>query len=223
MSAGLFLYPKSAYVGRILPKKKIYENASISASIRQKFVDQIDKITWQYKLAPETVNLAATDEAPEIQIFTIALKTGELHESVLRTIDNAVPRPMIYELTFQHRVKVKAAYKRPSEADSSKWVTDLYFETDWFGTAAEREPLPVALDLGVLYERILRGLGPEFSGSERGLSELVITTTRTRQLAADISKLDASIAREKQFNRKIEFNRQRRELQAELDSIIKDT
>ena len=53
-----------------------------------------------------------------------------------------------------------AAYKRPSEADSAKWVVGDYFATDWQPADSERSPLPVSLDLAGLYEQLLRRLMP---------------------------------------------------------------
>ena len=57
MTAVLFDYPKSAAFGRVLPKNKIYEHASPSTAVKDLFVRQVEQIVWQYKLAPETVNL----------------------------------------------------------------------------------------------------------------------------------------------------------------------
>ena len=106
MSHALFHYPKQAAFERVLPKNKIYEHAKPSSALREQFVRQIDKIVWQYKLAPETVNLPAKPSVPEIQIFSIALKKPELSEYVLRCIDQAIPLPIFYQLTFEDRIKV---------------------------------------------------------------------------------------------------------------------
>jgi hypothetical protein len=155
VSSALFTYPKQAAFNRVLPKNKIYTYAKPSRSIRERFVDEVDQVTWKYKLSPETVNLPATRSVPEIQIFGIALRTEELNESVLRTIDKAISFPIFFELTFRDRLKVSAAYKRPSDADSAKWVVDSYFDSEWYPTEAARKPLPVALNLGSLYEQML--------------------------------------------------------------------
>ena len=155
-----FIFPPSSLFSKALPKNKIYEHAKPSSALREQFVRQIDKIVWQYKLSPETVNLPARPGVPEIQIFAIALKTPELSEEVLRCIDQAIPFPIIYQLTFEDRIKAKAAYKRPSDADASKWVVDSYFETAWQASDTERSELPVALDLAGLYEQMLRRLLP---------------------------------------------------------------
>jgi len=74
MSA-LFAYPKQAEFGRVLPKNKIYEHSGANTRLKELFVAQVEQIVWRYKLAPETINLAAKPGVPEIQVFAIQLKT----------------------------------------------------------------------------------------------------------------------------------------------------
>lgn len=119
MTTKLFEYPKSAAFGRVLPKSKIYEHGSPGFELKQLFIRQVEQIIWQYKLARETVNLTGTQSVPEIQIFSIALKDGELKHEVLRCIDQAISFPIFFELRYEAKIKTIAAYKRPSEADGS--------------------------------------------------------------------------------------------------------
>jgi hypothetical protein len=93
-----FIYPAAAQLERVIPKAKFYEKASISRAVRELFIRQIDKIIWHAKLAPETLRLASTAAAPEIQIFCIHLKTTELHHGALRAIELAIPLPIVFEL-----------------------------------------------------------------------------------------------------------------------------
>ena len=96
----LVSYPKQAEFGRTLPKNKIYEHSGANTWLKDLFVEQVEQIVWRYKLAPETTNLPAKPGVPEIQVFTILLKTTELHHDVLRCIDGAVQFPIIFELTY---------------------------------------------------------------------------------------------------------------------------
>lgn len=153
-----FDYPKSAAFGRVVPKNKIYEHADANTALKDLFVREVDQIVWRFKLAPETTNLDATAAVGEVQVFGISLKTGHLDEAVLRAIDKAIPFPLIFELTWRGKRKATAAFKRPSEADGSKWVISEYFATDWAPEDAPREPLPVSLDLGALYDRLLTAM-----------------------------------------------------------------
>ena len=112
----MFDYPPQAQFQRTLPKSKIYEFAKPRRAIRDRFVSQVAEIIWQYKLSPETTNLAAAHGIHEIQIFQITLKTGDLHDDVLRTIDQAIPSPIIFNLIHENRQKTKACLAHPSWA-----------------------------------------------------------------------------------------------------------
>ncbi len=221
MSVGLFAYPKQAAFGRNLPKTKIYEHTRLTTAMRTKVVSQIEKIVWQYKLAPETINLPSKKGVPEIEVFTVTLKTPEIGAEVLRCIDNAIPFPIIYELIYDGRVKVAAAFKRPSEADSSKWVTDIYFESAWQRIEAKRKSLPVALDLGRLYEQILRELMPVSPCPGETVSEQVERVGIIRGKQSEAVKLEARLRKEKQFNRKVEINAELRNLRKEIEVLSK--
>jgi hypothetical protein len=219
----LFAYPKQAEFGRPLPKNKLYEKAAVGTRLKDLFVAQVEQIVWRYKLAPETINLSAKPGVPEIQVFAIQLKTPELHRDVLRCIDSAVQFPIVFELTHGHgaqaTTQVVAAYKRPSEADATSWVCSDYFESPWMPADTQRTPLPLALDLGGLYEQLLRALIPL---TPRPQEPLAAQVGRAAQVAAKQREIDTTqtrLGKEKQFNRKVEINATLRQLQNDLKSL----
>ena len=58
----LYDWPRAAAFGRVIPKNKIYEHAGANTALKDLFVREVDQIVWSHKLAPETVNLAATKQ-----------------------------------------------------------------------------------------------------------------------------------------------------------------
>lgn len=222
MSA-LYAYPKKAEFGRTLPKNKIYEHSGANTRLKDLFVEQVEQIVWRYKLAPETINLAAKPGVPEIQVFAIQLKTPELHHDVLRCIDGAIPFPIIFEVTQGHgaeaSTQVVAAYKRPSKADAASWVCSEYFEAGWMPAAAVRAPLPLALDLGVLYEQLLYRLVPVTARTDEPLRDLVARAEKVTAKKREIAKAEDCLAKEKQFNRKVEINATLRQLKTDLEHL----
>lgn len=219
MSQALFQYPKNAEVGQLIPKSKIYDKASPSRAMRDKFVSQIDKIIWQYKLSPETINLSSHPQVPEIEIFSIFLKTPDFSEDVLRCIDQAIPLPIYYQLIFDNRIKVTAAYKRPSNLDNSKWVTDEYFETPWQSENGERIALPCSLNLESLYEQMFFQLITQQPRSGESLEALIGRIKKIITKKKEYSKIEIYLHKEKQFNRKVEFNARLRSLKKELEVL----
>lgn len=219
MSQALFEYPQQAALYRVLPKSKIYENTNPSNVLRQKFITQVDKIIWQYKLASETINLAARNGISEIQVFIIFLKVPELNDAVLRCIDEAIPFPIFFEIIFEDKVKVIAAYKRLSDVDTKKLVVEAYFETNWQSAGEKRTALPIALDLAGLYEKMLRRLIPLPPRKEESLKDQVERLAHIRNIQGEYQKIENWIAKEKQFNRKVELNARLRILKNELKTL----
>lgn len=217
--SALIAYPKQAAVGRILPKSKIYEHGGVNARLKEMFVQQVEKIVWAFKLAPETINLPERPGVPEIQVFSIQLKTPELHRDVLRSIDSAIPFPIVFELVFEGKTQLIAAYKRPNEADASRWVLSGYFATEWLPEGSERIAMPIALHLGGLYEQLLYRLIPLSARPRETLTELVARVEQVQAKQREVDKISARLAKEKQFNRKVEINAQLRQLKNELEEL----
>jgi hypothetical protein len=215
----LISYPKQAAFGRVLPKNKIYEHSGVSPAVREMFVRQVEQIVWQFKLATETINLASKPGVPELQIFTIQLKTPTLNHEVLRCIDGAVQFPIIFELTFEGRIQVVAAFKRPSESDNNRWVVSDYFSTQWMPNESARMSMPLALDLGVLYELLLKRLIPLPLRQNETLAELVRRVELLRLKENEVQKIISKLNKEKQFNRKVEINAQLRAIRQELENL----
>lgn len=212
-------YPKQAVFGRTLPKNKIYEHSGANTRLKDLFVEQVEQIVWQYKLAPETINLPARPGVPELQVFSIQLKTSELNLDVLRCIDGAVQFPIIFELSFNGRTKVIAAYKRPNESDASRWVMSDYFTTAWLPSDYERAAMPLALDLGGLYELMLHRLIPTPARPQESLADLVARVELIAAKQREVEKAASRLAKEKQFNRKVEINAKLRILKIELEEL----
>lgn len=218
--SALIHYPQQAFFGRTLPKNKIYEHSGASARLKELFVAQVEQIVWQYKLAPETINLPAKASVPEIQVFRIVLKTAELAPEVLACIDGAVQFPLLFELEHGGKTKVVAAHKRPSEANPKQWITsDDYFSSPWLPADSPRSEMPVALDLAGLYHALLLRLLPLAPRPHENLADLVQRLASVRAKQLQIDKTRAKLAKEKQFNRKVEINAALRQLNQELAAL----
>ena len=215
----LFEYPKQSEFNRIIAKEKIYQYAKPNTAIKNRFKEQVERIKWQYKLSPETTNLPAREGIKEIQVFHLSLKTKELHESVLRTIDKTINFPIIFQLNYKDQIKTSIAYKRPSDSDKQRWVTDVYFESAWLPMDSQRDALPVAVNLARLYEKILRSHLSVEARQDETLKDQIERINKIRTTEIELKKLQNKMNKEKQFNRKVEFNTQARSIKAELEKL----
>lgn len=234
----MFSYPKQSEFNRVVPKTKIYAHTRVSKRVKELFVSQVGELVWRYKLSPETINLPARHGIREIQVFDIHLKTPEIDDAVLVAIDKAIPFPLAMQLFHEaHMIASVVPYKRPSEADSSKWVTEKLFKVE--GTrmkdegksgreAAKKElhnstftihPLPVALDLAGLYEYIVRHHIPLPPRAGECLADHVARFLALEAKRRERQHLEARLEREKQFNRKVELNATLRDLSLKLAEL----
>ncbi|EIC21432.1 DUF4391 domain-containing protein [Thiorhodovibrio frisius] len=214
-----FAYPPATRFGRVIPKNKIYQHASATAALKRRFVALVDHIRWAHKLAPATLNLNPSPQVPEIQVFHLQLREPSVDTKILRAIDQAIPFPLIFELTCGERLLVAAAHKRPSEADKHKWVISEHFHSDWRPLETERAPLPVATSMDKLYEQLLSPLLPVAADAEDSLPARI---DRTQAIAAQqraIDRLQARLRREPQFNRRVAINAELRDAVRQLHQL----
>lgn len=214
----LYRWPAAAKFGRRVPKEKLYAQSSVTPAVREKFVSEVQRITWSYKLAESTINLPGSPEVPEIQVFQLDAKKEDVSEQVLLAIDKAISFPIIFEVTRNDKmgrsVRMVAAHKqlgtgRPQLSD--------YYSTGWQSVHTERRTLPTAITLPNLYTALLDPLMPvtvQPGEDMLGISaRLNIVGTLEREIAALKRKLSAEL----QLNRKIEIHRALKAKQAELE------
>jgi hypothetical protein len=200
----IFKFPQAAEVDRVIHKSKIYEKAGVPARYRHSFTNQIEKITWKYKLSPLTVNTPAAQGIEEIQIFQIDLKTEDLEEELIRMIDKSIPSPVIFQLCYSEKIKYMAAWKRRNEGDHSKNVISRYFSSHWSGLhTTQFLDLPVVTDLARMYDHLIRNLIPMEADPDTSVPELIEKYEDIQKLEKDIKLTEKRLNREKQFNRKI--------------------
>jgi len=216
----LYRWPPAARFGRVVPKNKFYEHGQVTTAERERFVAEVQRVTWAYKLAETTLNLAGTTAVPEIQVFQIDAKGEDVSDAVLTAIDKAVRTPIIFEISHgdadARRTRMVAAYKQQG-ATTSK--LGAYFTTGWHPADAERRPLPTAINLPSLYAALLEPLLPVAARAGEQLSEVTARLEAVRKLEREITALGRKIRGEPQLNRKVELRRILRTKQANLADL----
>jgi len=218
--APLYAWPQAATFGRVVPKTKFYEHATISARLRQKFVDEVQRITWAYKLADETIHLRGDAAVPEIQVFVVELKENDVSDEVLAAIDKAVRTPIVFELQRgegeRRQVRMAAAHKQPGS--TTPRISDR-FTTVWLPYNAARAPLPPVLDLPGLYAQLLIPLLPLPPRPGETVSEAVARVGQASKLKREMAQLERKLHNEPQLNRKIALRQQLRQQAAALAAL----
>ena len=220
----LYKFPQQAKVDRLIPKNKFYEQGKANTKIEQLFVNQVENIRWAYKLASSTIHLQDQEDLKEIQIFRVKSRVEDLDVSILSFIDKLILTPIIFEVVYQDKVKVVATYKRLNQADKTKAVIGQYYASDWLEDA-DRVELPLYLKLADLYEHFIAQILPITSSEDSGDDESVsieLKLQKAQQLESlqkQLDKLKSKLRNEKQFNRRVELNKQLQNLQLQINRI----
>ncbi|MDN5478292.1 DUF4391 domain-containing protein [Acinetobacter sp. IK22] len=221
----LYKFPQQAKVDRLIPKNKFYEQGKANTKIEQLFVNQVENIRWAYKLASSTIHLQDQEDLKEIQIFRVKSRVEDLDVSILSFIDKLILTPIIFEVVYQDKVKVVATYKRVNQADKTKVVIGQYYASEWLEDH-DRVELPLYLKLADLYEHFIAQLLPIVSNedpeNDDGFISIEMKLQKARQLESlqkQLDKLKSKLRNEKQFNRRVELNKQLQNLQLQINSI----
>ena len=214
----LYRWPEAAKFGRRVPKEKFYEHGTVSTAVREKFIDEVQRITWAYKLAEATINLPGTSAVPEIQVFTIDAKTDDVSEGVLGAIDKAIPFPIIFEIARQRgeqpEARTVAAHK---QLGTGALKISAYYSTAWQPGGTRRQAMPTAITLPALYAALLQPLTPITARPGEEMSDVADRLAAVRKLEREVASLERKLRTEPQLNRKVELRRTLKTKQHELE------
>src|SRR5690625_3313649 len=217
MSGVLFRWPPASKLGSRVAKERFYEQGTVSAAVREKFVSEVQRITWAHKLAENTVNLPGNFSVPEIQIFQIAVKGQDVSDHVLAAIDKAISFPIIFEITRElngGQVRMTAAHK---QIGAGRPKLSQYFSTRWQASNVVRIPLPASINLSELYAALLEPLMEISVRPGEGMSEVADRVRIVNKLKREIAALERKLKSERQLNRKMEIHRVIKTKQTELE------
>lgn len=216
MTDVLYRWPEAAKFGRPVPKIKFYQQGGVSPSVREKFVAEVERITWAYKLAPATINLLGSDSVPEIQVFVLDAKGSDISEVVTAAIDRAIKQPIIFEIVGALGIRTTATPKR---VDAATPKLGAYYSTAWISPDAQRDPLPTAINLAALYGALLEPLTSVVVHPGEEVSDVAARLDTVRRLQREIASLERKIRTDPQLNRKFELRRALKTKQAELSAF----
>ena len=196
----MFELPKNCYVNKFLPKKIFYEKVGVSSGVKDEFVNLVDRITWLYKLSPDTVGIPKTEKIEEIQIFQIDVKEKQIPLSVIKTITKGVQYKILFLIKYNNEIcysiKVDDIY-------TTEWNDNVIFDFN-------------AINLEIVFENIVKQIIKEESNDKK-FDEIIELKNNRDNLEKRINQLRQKIKVEKQFNRKVELNKELNILLKELE------
>ena len=195
--------PKNCYVNKFLPKKVFYEKVGVSSGVKDEFVNLVDRITWLYKLSPDTIGIPKTDNIEEIQIFQIDVKEKKVPLAVIKTITKGVQ----YKILFLIKYNDEFCYSiKVDDIIFSEWNDNIKYDFN-------------AINLERVYENIVKSIIKE-EDNTKNFEEIIDNRNIKSDLEKKINHMKQKIKNEKQFNRKVEMNKELNKYRKELEEII---
>lgn len=194
--------PKKCYVNKFLPKKIFYEKIAISSSVKEEFTNQVDRITWLYKISSDTIGISKTNNIEEIEVFKLDLKEKIIPKNVIKVITKGVPYKILFLLKYNEEycylLKIDDIY-------NLEWNKDINIDFN-------------AINLEVLYENIAKTIIDK-KEDNRNFEIIIEEKRKIDDLNKKISNLRSKIKSEKQFDRKLELNNELNKLLKEMEEI----
>ena len=211
--------PRTSAYGRIIHKAKFYEKMTVSSQLKRVFVEQIERIQWQSKIAPSTTNIAPGEQVQEIEVFVIRLNQRSLDTKVLSQIDKEIPYHILFLLQYGDEQQAWIAYKE--QTTSGTFKPGVYYHTQWL--PQEARPLKLmGLNMDALYESLIRQVaGGRLAGESDAydIQESIQRDKRRQHLQREIDALAKKVQAEKQFNRQVALNERLKQLRAEYEAL----
>ena len=211
-------FPASTHVDRLVPKTAFYKNLEINARLKTRFVEDVERIEWLYKLAASTMNVNDGKLVHEIVVFQVQLKAEDTPDDVFLTIDRQMPRHVVFLLRFADRGRLLLNYKEWADVDKTRFNILKTFRTEWMPLAEVKLALEGST-LDGIYEAFagqVSGFGTHKAEDTKQILALQDEIARKRRTAEALQK---RVRNEKQFARQMELNSEARTLKREIAKL----
>lgn len=212
----MITFPDYAKVGRIVAKENFYDKTDTAT--KNLFQSEIARITWEYKLAPNTINLPAKKWPEEIEVFRLTLKNFELSEKVLKAIDSAIPYPILFLIEKGSIEKAAICYKEQDYRGENSVKVDTYFYTEWDDKKLQNIKID-GLSIDAVFSNFIRQIaGDKFTNTKepsevpKSIKEDIEALKEREKIMRQIAILDRKIKAEPSLGKKQELAEERYKL-----------
>lgn len=187
-------FPSKAAVGRIMPKEAFYKRLVLSSELRSKFVSDIKRITMEYKLSPETLNVENAGEISEILVLSIDLKKKDVDYRIIENIARQNAHKLLFLLKFGDEGQLALYYNKLYK---TKWtlLSDINLETN-------------GLNIGDIWEGYIEQIAIQeevINNEDLSVDEKLMKQEVILNLQKEIDKLEKRSRKEKQPKKKFEL------------------
>lgn len=213
----MIVFPKSTLVGKPVPKTAFYRNLEVNAKMKQRFVDNVESITWTAKLAPSTLSVTDGKTVHEITVFRMVLKKEEVPSDVLMLIDKQMPRHTVFLLQYEDKQCLYVNYKEWHDAEQRQFDIVKTYQTAWVKDAdmvLNIEGSTMDAVFSSFVRQIAEGL---LDADTKDLHTAVMADKEREQLQKSINTLERQMLKEKQPRKRFEMHQRLVIMKAKLN------
>lgn len=190
----------------------------VNPRMKTRFVNDVVSITWLYKLSAQTLNVTASADIPEIQIFVATLKTNDCPKDLFLFLDQNLPQYIVFVLVYEGSAMFMLNYKEHLESEKKAFNIKQTFTSCWQDIADLALPVQ-GQSLNRIYDNFVAhvsGIGEHKAGT---IAEIVELKQRISKMEAELKSLQAKVRKEKQFSVQMEMNKMVKTKRRELEVL----
>ncbi len=192
----MLTFPSQAAVGRIMPKDAFYKRLKLTGTIRANFVSDIKRIIMEYKLAPDTINVARGEKVSEILLLSLELKKQIIDDRIILNIARQNAHKLIFLLKYEDQGQL-ALYHNKLYKTGWTMTDDITLEVRGFDLDAVWD--------GFIEQIALQNAETILQHAELSIDERLNKQDKINRLQKEIEKLERLSLSEIQPKRKFEL------------------
>ena len=211
-------FPVGTIVDSVVPKTKFYRFMEVNPRMKSHFVNDVESIRWLYKLSPYTLNVTATEDMKEIEVFVATLKEADCPTDLFTFIDTHMPRHLVFILLHNDNCMLLINYKQWKDDTHTQFKMTQMFASPWMSTTTlqlqiDGQSLPRIYDNFVAQ---ISGIGEHRAGS---MEEIVALRQQIAKQQDELQKLEKRMRREPQVDIQMQLHKQVRQMRMQLAEL----
>ena len=198
--------PSTTAVHRRIQKEAFYSHLTLTPSLKESFVRDVDRIFAENSLTQESLHLATDSPVKEILLLTIFLRRQDFDAKIVEAIARQNPHKLVFLLQVEDSGQLAVYYGK-------------LYRTPWMPLPQ----LPLAAKGGTLAE-IWQGMVAQIAlpkdddATTGSLDERLARQERMHKLEKLIAKTEAAMWKEQQAKKRFELHEKLREYKKELEN-----